>query len=201
MRRVPWYWLIVAAGVGAFAGWLSHNHRAMQLAWAAAMLLEERAALILTIRDTEPQLVDDKPAGMPMLVRALMIAHDDIDLIQRLIESGENVNGRMATENNDGLGMTPLMTAGEFSRDPRIIDLLVKSGADVNAVDWAGDTAAVWAATAMNNPERAAVLRALIRNGADITTRNAKGKTALGAAKASGLRDTIAVLKESGARE
>ncbi|HNX77448.1 MAG TPA: ankyrin repeat domain-containing protein [Candidatus Rifleibacterium sp.] len=92
-------------------------------------------------------------------------------------------------------GRTVLMeTIFNYNNDPKIALLLVKAGADVNAIDEDGYTALMYAAS-KNEPE---LTRSLIKAGADVNARASNGQTPLMAAVLYG-PETVAVLLESGA--
>ena len=91
-----------------------------------------------------------------------------VDEIQRLIESGVDVNSR--TER----GGTPLMLA----YDAKIGGLLIRHGADVNARDDAGNTPLIWFLRALAKKRTAEkYLRLLVSAGADVSIRSSDGRT------------------------
>ena len=120
-------------------------------------------------------------AAMPATTRArrspesdreLCIAVSDFepDRVKSLLAAGANINAR--SNSSPTKGMTMLMLAVWHRWDRKIIQLLVDSGADVNAKDDRGNTALVLAAKAQPAIDRAE-LELLIQAGADV---NAKGR-------------------------
>ena len=70
-------------------------------------------------------------------------------------------------------GLTPLMAAAESNKDPAVISLLIKSGADVNAEMFSGMTALLWASWRNPNPD---VIRMLVSHGANTDAESDNGK-------------------------
>ena len=68
----------------------------------------------------------------------------------------------------DNDGFTPLHMVAALSKDPKIVDVLVKRGAMVNAMTSNGWTPFLYAARQNANP---AILTTLVRHGADVTLR------------------------------
>ena len=66
----------------------------------------------------------------------------------------------------DSDGFTPLHVVAALSKDPKIVDVLVKRGAMVNAMTSNGWTPFLYAAKQNANP---AILTTLVRHGADVT--------------------------------
>ena len=111
----------------------------------------------------------------------------DIPVMKLLIEHGANVNLPTAT------GITPLMAAagnGSINLDTRgrykteaqaveAVDLLVKSGADINARDRNGQTALHGAASWGWN----SMVKALVANKIELMAKDAQGRTAADIAK------------------
>lgn len=75
----------------------------------------------------------------------------------------------------DGCGRTPLMAAAGSGR-VETVKLLIKHGADVNAIDYNGMTALMAAAKSMKGEFSADVIRILIQNGADIKVKDNFGQ-------------------------
>ena len=63
----------------------------------------------------------------------LAVARDDIEAIAQLLNQGSDVNAR------DDYGWTPLLIAVHKSKNPKIVDLLLSSGADIALVNDAGN--------------------------------------------------------------
>ena len=112
--------------------------------------------------------------------------------MQAAIDKGANVNEAVG-------GMTPLIIAAWYNKDPEVITMLVKAGADIEARDSVhGKTALLWAAYANPNPE---VTAALLKAGADLEARDkVDGMTALmWAIQFNKNLDVITVLLNAGA--
>ncbi len=85
--------------------------------------------------------------------------------IQAAINKGAKVN---ATRSEG----TPLILAAAYNKNPEVITVLIKAGADLNARDPNyGATALHWAATYNPNPD---VISALLEAGAAINARNTR---------------------------
>ena len=98
--------------------------------------------------------------------------------VQEFLDLGADVK---ATE-SDRIGVTPLVAAARFSKNPEVVTLLIKAGADVNTKSEDGVTALYMAAFGNENPE---VLTVLIEAGADVNAKDNNGETPLHAAAAS----------------
>lgn len=103
---------------------------------------------------------------------ALMAASHHRSLCMLLLQQGGKVNQKY---NNGNTALS--MAAGRFEAEetPEVLQILLKAGADVNAVNAEGETALMTAASYGNT----AKLRVLIRAGADTTLHNKAGRTAL----------------------
>jgi ankyrin repeat protein len=107
--------------------------------------------------------------------------------IQAAINNGADVNA------TDKYGMTPLMWAAEYNRNPEVITTLLKAGADLKAQDKSGFTALMIAASRTHSPE---IIITLLRAGADAKAKNGKGYTALDYAKYNRYLEGTNALKE-----
>lgn len=121
--------------------------------------------------------------------------HDaPIEIYSLLIEYGADVNAARAD------GYTPLIQAAHFGTDVRVIDFLLRNGADITArdtLDYSGDDAMLSAATSPNkNPE---ILNSLLGNGASIETRDLFGNTPLLLSACNGYFEKAQWLVENGA--
>ena len=97
-----------------------------------------------------------------------------VSFINELIKLGGNVNQPIKD------GRTPLMLSCISRKYPNVLKLLIQYGADVNAQDKNGFTALMQVLKQNNISERKAFIKALIDNGADLTTiKNICGETAL----------------------
>jgi ankyrin repeat protein len=84
--------------------------------------------------------------------------------VQAAISKGADVNAR------DKDDMTPLMCAAETNKNPEVITILLKAGADIKAQDLHySQTPLMWAAWDNPNPE---VIATLLKASADIEERN-----------------------------
>lgn len=98
---------------------------------------------------------------------------------------------------DDPEGITALMYAATWNKDPEVAAVLIRAGADVHARDIFGTTALMSAAGWNTNPE---VLAVLIEAGAGIEDRDNEGMTALMmAAWSNSNPDVVMFLLESGA--
>ena len=111
--------------------------------------------------------------------------------VQEFLDLGADVN---ATE-SDRIGVTPLVAAARFSKNPEVVTLLIKAGADVNTKSEDGVTPLYMAAFGNENPE---VVTVLIEAGADVNWHF--GSTALmGAATNNENPEVFTVLIKAGA--
>jgi ankyrin repeat protein len=131
------------------------------------------------------------PDTLPVASRAVdkraflrLCAEGQLEDIERAIQNGADVDATYG-------GMTPLSLAAAL-RNPDIIAVLLKSGADVNAKNVWGSTALLEAIehegknSTWRSPEEAArrkavnqkAIAALIEAGADLTVKNKKGQPA-----------------------
>lgn len=89
--------------------------------------------------------------------------------VLEMLQRGEKANSV------DQDGMTPLMLAAKYAENPKIIDVLVSHGADVNRRNiFTGQTALFYAARYNKNPE---IPRSLIRYGSSIWAVDLRGRT------------------------
>ena len=95
---------------------------------------------------------------------------DNLECAQALIERGADVNSL----DNDGVNV--LMGAASGAT-PCFVEYLIQNGANINHTDSEGDSVLIWAIQDTIPTEK--MIRLLIAHGADKTTRNNNGKTAL----------------------
>jgi ankyrin repeat protein len=115
------------------------------------------------------------------------------ELIPLLLDKGAGVN---APKNGD----TPLFKAVR-SNNPAVIDLLLKRGADINAVNDADLTPLMTAAGHIKDIPSPATVRALLKHHPDLDFRDKDGETALSTAKEYGTPEIVTLLKQAGAKE
>lgn len=110
------------------------------------------------------------------------IEEDDLDKMEALLRQGADVNWRRVAESS-----RPLNEA-MFNHDPQAVALLLKYGADVNAVDFegdgpfAGETPLHGVPRMLDPPDDVKVAAALLHRGARVNGRSADGRTPLMAA-------------------
>ena len=92
------------------------------------------------------------------------------DGLKRLLNEDNDISHR------DGVGMTALVHAAQYSRDPGVLRLLLDNGARVDIRDEGGWTPLMRAARTNPNPE---IHATLIEAGADVNARNMADYTAL----------------------
>ncbi|MHB2015539.1 MAG: ankyrin repeat domain-containing protein [Candidatus Xenobia bacterium] len=115
-----------------------------------------------------------------------------LEVVSRIIEKGGDVNVRSKDQS------TPLMQAAQSSRNNDAIELLLKHGAQIDAVDAEHRTPLMTAITWGNAPS--AIL--FIERGADVNLPDAYGNTPLHVAKLlPEMKDVVALLRRHGARD
>ncbi len=125
----------------------------------------------------------------------------DLDMIHRFTIQGLNepikkllATGVQVDLQVPGTDMTPLMLAAHANKGPTV-ELLEKNGANVNAVNFVGNTA-LMAAVQSGNP---AIVRYLLAKGAQVNHGNNSGRTALIAAVKKNHMPIINILLSNGA--
>lgn len=94
-------------------------------------------------------------------------------------------------------GETPLTIAAESNWHPDMVELLIKNGADINAVGLTDMTALMVAAERGNSN----TVELLLKYGADVNIEDHFGRTALSFAEDHGHTKVVEILKEAGAKE
>ena len=125
---------------------------------------------------------------------ALMCAvgRRNTEIVKLLIARGAHVNIRSI------YGMTPLIIAADAAGPISIFRLLLEKGADVNVKEEiTGQTPLAWAASDGRND----MVRHLLERGADVNAREFQGKTVLRLAEDLKHVETVALLKQHGAKE
>ena len=112
---------------------------------------------------------------------------EQLDMARYLVERGADVNAR-----NDK-GATPLHCAA----NPKMAKLLASLGADLNAATNEGDTPLIALAA---EPESGDVMAILVKLGADVHARNARGQSALDIARRRQEPDKVKLLTGHGAK-
>lgn len=136
----------------------------------------------------QAQIADFTP--QTPLIGALL--HNDAAEAKRLLERGADPNqGRF-------VGFPPLLLA-IVRQDLELLRLMTAKGADLNFRDRSGSTALMWAA--FNETGDAAVVKELLRLGADPLVANKAGETALVWALRRGVTPAVAALQKAGASE
>jgi ankyrin repeat protein len=159
--------------------------------------------------------------GKPLINKA--IKENATDIVKILIEGGFNVNKKEDGGDNN----TPLIIASEEGRK-EIVELLLKSGADINGINKKRETALICAAckgryetskilingnvninAADADRDTALICAAqegydeivemLIKAGADLNRKNKKGLTAIAQASSHGYTEIVEVLIKAGA--
>ncbi len=83
------------------------------------------------------------------------------EVVKALLDSGANIHARARVKNTE---WTALKFAAQLNPNPKVVEELLKGGADVDSRDKYGITALMLAAGINPNPE---IVRVLLENGAD----------------------------------
>lgn len=123
----------------------------------------------------------------------------DVSALEAALDQGGDPNAR------DAHGITPLMYAARGDRPdianpaptdhPEVAELLIRSGAEINARTDAGFVALFWAA----RYGHAGVAKVLIAHGADVNAQDKDGMTALKWASTNQQTKVIELLRQAGA--
>jgi ankyrin repeat protein len=131
-------------------------------------------------------------------------AECNLDAIRLLLQKGAAVNAANTDANNVKfgkialIGLTPLMVAAPYCRAD-VVGTLLEAEADVNARDIRKMTPLMLAVA--SEAQDQAVLRLLLKAGADVNAKSGTGETALDWAKKFGDQRTVAALIDAGAHE
>jgi ankyrin repeat protein len=150
----------------------------------------------------------ESPQLRPEVIQLLLVAGTRIDytpliwaikninsevpeVVAMLIKAGANVNER------DEVGTTALIVAVNFRRN-QIVDLLLRSRAEINAVGkLMGRTALAWAVANQDTE----TVKQLIKAGSDLEMIDKQGNTPLMIAKNNGFEEIANLLKDAGATQ
>ncbi|EQB43050.1 hypothetical protein CGLO_18368 [Colletotrichum gloeosporioides Cg-14] len=185
---------------GALSLMLKHGYKPDRVTMRAAIADFDRDILKTLLKSLRLSNFPDYIQG-PL---SYAVRYKKYDVVRFLLENGEDVNEDNHHVNDEGdefdeSARNPLQSAVE-NHDLYLIDLLLKSGADVNAPAprRSGATASQIAAIT----GRLGILRTLIDHGADINAPGAEfgGRTALEGAAEHGRIDMIQYLLAIGAR-
>jgi phosphate transport system substrate-binding protein len=88
--------------------------------------------------------------------------------VEEALKSGANANANAKNRRISTALVAAILTAS-YSRNPEVISLLLKNGADVNAEDFTGNTAWTFAAEFCHDPE---VMSLLLEAGADVNAKS-----------------------------
>lgn len=125
------------------------------------------------------------------------VSREDIDCLKVLVGAGCDVDARDGADSSDGIGgWTLAMMAVNCDGGVAELEVLIKAGADLDAVAFEG-LSATMAAAGRGNAE---ALRLLIASGADVEARAKDGRCALDEALAQGSPECVAALSEALAR-
>ncbi len=118
------------------------------------------------------------------------VLDDDVRLVKKLLAEGEEVN------RTNKFGLTPLMLAASRGNKD-MVDALLAENADVNLKGWAGLTALHWACS--SDHDAPDILKALIKSGANVNTKEDNGPTPVIRAALKGKFGAVQILQSAGA--
>jgi ankyrin repeat protein len=141
---------------------------------------------ILRLLARDPQLVNAYAEdGFQALGLACFFGHYDV--VEYLVRAGAPVN----SASRNGLKAAPIQSAAAAGHE-KIVELLLKHGADPNSREQAGYTPLH--AAAQNGDQD--MIRTLLYGGADLTARSEDGKTPLDLAQEAGHTEAAQLLQE-----
>ncbi|MDH3492282.1 MAG: ankyrin repeat domain-containing protein [Acidobacteriota bacterium] len=150
---------------------------------AVDYLLQAKADVNVTGKDG--QATNQSPLYAALLA-------DDMELFKKLLDKGADPNIA------DSEGAFPLSEASiRNGADVETVRLLIEKGADVNKVENNGASPLIYAAqnSGIDVETRKAIIRLLLKNGADKSLKDKTGKTALDWAKETGHTEMVEILK------
>lgn len=134
----------------------------------------------------------DKYDLTPLLAAASIgKTRDDYETVKLLIERGADPKAKGHTK-----GTALHEASGARGADPRLLELLISRGVDVNSQESGGETPLMRAAFHGNDR----TLKVLLSKRADPNREDIRGQTARDIAEERGHQEVIALLKEAGAR-
>ena len=160
------------------------NNGETVLTMTMAPSLEYETDLIQWLLDTGAKSSDVCNLGITPLIAAARNGYARI--VKVLLDDNADVNA------TDKYGRSALLESARFAKDMEVITLLVKSGADINAVDNDRNTALSLAAASHLDPVE--VVRGLLRLGADSSMKNFDGMTPIQIASSLGRTEMVKVI-------
>lgn len=127
--------------------------------------------------------------GFPIFALALM-TQDDIEVVKKFLAQGAKIN-------DSSVGVSSLFIAAGYQKNPEIIKLLIKEGADVNFANENGQTPLLFVAENNFNPQ---IAKYLVEAGADVNHKNKAGTGILLSAAMYKNTEVFKVLQEAGAK-
>lgn len=167
---------------------LTARQRAQALHNAICRSDPERVRMFLSLGADANARVE---SGMPAL--AVAVSRQELEIVQLLLARGAQVHSRASNER--GLRETPIPSLAASNGSLPILELLLDSGADVDAADATGVTA-LMSASFMGHREN---VEFLVGRGATLEAKTIDGYTALMYAAKAGQLDCVAALLEGGA--
>lgn len=152
------------------------------------------------------------PDGQDSLLIHFCMREDSSEAVAFLIQNGADVNRRtweherdyaghsgnagFGYQSGDNCGKTPLMAAAATG-NVQSVELLIEGGADVNATDYFGKTALMYAASSHQGDDAVQIAELLVKNGADLNTVDHFGQTVWDYAERHGMENVINALKQA----
>ncbi len=156
----------------------------------AAAITATRASEIKTLVEQGADVNCHNEWGLSPVMLASQYNHC-VAIVKALIDLGADIHEAEPKYRSNSLHL-----AANNSDNPKMIEVLLAAGADVDARNYLGETALVMA---VNNNPSTRVATQLIKSGADVNATDYQGHSVLEYAKASGRTYLINLLKASGA--
>jgi ankyrin repeat protein len=147
--------------------------------------LDSTIVSLLLENGADPLVLDNKE----MTPFGLAISHGDVEAVKTLIEQSINVN---CLARGGATPAKPLMLAIEYGKE-KVVDLLIESGAQIEAMDDNGNTALI---KAVGDKRRVQIVKHLLNRGANVHAKNHHGVTPLHVAVQSGSERMVNALLE-----